>query len=50
MTFYAWLLQVAGRLAFPRTQRPPAPPGSWPWAGELAAAFAGLNALPAAAG
>jgi hypothetical protein len=44
------LLHVAGRLAFHgrrarlRLQR------SWPWAGELAAAFAKLDALPASAG
>jgi len=44
------LLHVAARLAFHaraatlRLQR------SWPWAGELAAAFARLKALPAPAG
>jgi hypothetical protein len=41
------LLHTAGRLAFHARQALLRLPHSWPWAGELAAAFARLAALPA---
>ena len=41
------LLHTAGRLAFHARQAVLRLPRSWPWAGELAAAFARLAALPA---
>jgi len=41
------LLHCAGRLAFHARQAVLRLPRSWPWAGELAAAFARLAALPA---
>jgi len=41
------LLHTAGRLAFHARQARLRIPRSWPWAGELAAAFARLAALPA---
>ena len=43
------LLHVAGRLAFHARQATLHLDRDWPWAGELAAAFARLAALPAAA-
>jgi Transposase DDE domain group 1 len=43
------LLHAAGRLAFHARQARLRIPRSWPWAGQLAAAFARLAALPAAA-
>jgi hypothetical protein len=43
------LLHVAARLAFHARSATLRLQRSWPWAGELAAAFARLNALPAAA-
>jgi hypothetical protein len=44
------LLHVAGRLAFHSRKAKLHLPDTWPWAAELAAAFAKLKALPAAAG
>ncbi len=44
------LLHCAGRLAFHARQALLRLPRTWPWAGELAAAFARLRALPAPAG
>jgi hypothetical protein len=44
------LLHVAARLAFSGRQAKLRLQHDWPWAGELAAAFARLKALPAAAG
>jgi Transposase DDE domain group 1 len=44
------LLHVAGRLAFSARRAKLHLQHTWPWAGELAAAFAKLKALPAAAG
>ena len=41
------LLHTAGRLAFHARQAALRLPRTWPWAGELAAAFARLAALPA---
>jgi len=41
------LLHTAGRLAFHARQAVLRLPRAWPWAGELAAAFARLAALPA---
>src|SRR4051794_24055908 len=41
------LLHTAGRLAFHARQAVLRLPRTWPWAGELAAAFARLAALPA---
>jgi hypothetical protein len=41
------LLHTAGRLAFHARQATLRLPRAWPWAGELAAAFARLAALPA---
>jgi hypothetical protein len=41
------LLHTAGRLAFHARQAALRLPRAWPWAGELAAAFARLAALPA---
>jgi hypothetical protein len=41
------LLHTAGRLAFHARKAILRLPRSWPWAGELAAAFARLAALPA---
>src|SRR3954452_18245398 len=41
------LLHTAGRLAFHARQAVLRLPHSWPWAGELAAAFGRLAALPA---
>jgi hypothetical protein len=41
------LLHTAGRLAFHARTATLRLQTSWPWAGELAAAFARLNALPA---
>jgi hypothetical protein len=41
------LLHCAGRLAFHARQAVLRLPRAWPWAGELAAAFARLGALPA---
>jgi hypothetical protein len=43
------LLHAAGRLAFHARQARLRIPCSWPWAGQLAAAFARLAALPAPA-
>ena len=43
------LLHVAGRLAFHARTATLHLPAAWPWAGQLAAAFARLAALPAAA-
>ena len=43
------LLHVAGRLAFHARTATLRLPASWPWAGQLAAAFQRLNALPAPA-
>jgi hypothetical protein len=43
------LLHTAGRLAFHARQARLRIPRSWPWAGQLAAAFARLAALPAPA-
>jgi hypothetical protein len=43
------LLHTAGRLAFHARQARLRIPRSWPWAGQLAAAFARLAALPSAA-
>jgi Transposase DDE domain group 1 len=44
------LLHVAGRLAFHSRKAKLHLQDSWPWAGELVAAFERLEALPAAAG
>ena len=44
------LLHVAARLAFSARQAKLRLQASWPWARELAAAFARLKALPAPAG
>jgi Transposase DDE domain group 1 len=44
------LLHIAGRLAFSGRQAKLRLQHDWPWAAELAAAFAKLKALPAAAG
>lgn len=44
------LLHVAGRLAFSGRRAKLHLQNSWPWASELAAAFARLKALPAPAG
>ena len=44
------LLHTAGRLAFHARTATLRLQASWPWAGELAAAFARLKALPAPAG
>jgi hypothetical protein len=44
------LLHVAGRLAFHGRQAKLRLQHDWPWAGELAAAFQRLSALPAASG
>ena len=44
------LLHVAARLAFSGRRAKLHLQRTWPWAGELAAAFARLKALPAAAG
>jgi Transposase DDE domain group 1 len=44
------LLHTAGRLAFHARTATLRLPASWPWAGQLAAAFARLKALPAPAG
>ena len=44
------LLHVAGRLAFHSRRARLHLQRTWPWAGELAAAFEKLKALPAAAG
>jgi hypothetical protein len=44
------LLHVAGRLAFSGRRARLRLPASWPWAAELAAAFARLRDLPAATG
>jgi hypothetical protein len=41
------LLHAAGRLAFHARRALLRLPRSWPWAGELAVAFARLAALPA---
>lgn len=41
------LLHVAGRLTRSARRRTLHLPRSWPWAGELIAAFARLRALPA---
>jgi hypothetical protein len=41
------MLHTAGRLAFHARQAVLRLPRSWPWASELAAAFARLAALPA---
>jgi hypothetical protein len=41
------LLHTAGRLAFHARTAVPRLPQAWPWAGELAAAFARLAAIPA---
>jgi hypothetical protein len=43
------LLHTAGRLAFHARRAILRLPASWPWAGELAAAFARLRALPSPA-
>ena len=43
------LLHVAGRLAFHARTATLHLPVAWPWAGQLAAAFKRLNALPAPA-
>src|SRR3954468_8048805 len=44
------LLHVAGRLAFSARRATLRLQRDWPWAGELAAAFQKLDALPAAIG
>jgi hypothetical protein len=44
------LLHTAGRLAFHARRATLRLPASWPWAGQLAAAFARLQALPPPAG
>ena len=44
------LLHVAGRLAFSARRAKLHLQRTWPWADDLAAAFAKLKALPAAAG
>jgi hypothetical protein len=44
------LLHIAGRLAFHSRKARLHLQGTWPWTGELVAAFARLKALPAAAG
>jgi hypothetical protein len=44
------LLHTAARLAFHARRATLRLPASWPWAGQLAAAFARLRALPPPAG
>jgi Transposase DDE domain group 1 len=44
------LLHTAGRLSFHARRAVLRLPANWPWAGQLAAAFARLRALPAPAG
>ena len=44
------LLHTAGRLSFHARRAVLRLPANWPWAGELAAAFARLRGLPSPAG